>query len=98
MPLRRAAFVGQLDFLAARAFAVLAGGLEHARQLCRPGADRNAMQPSSPSSPSPMLAWRSRFEPSGVWESFRCSERTGPRRACARFAERASMPAAVRMS
>ena len=37
------------------------------------------MQPSSPSSPAPRLAWRSRFEPSGVWESFRCSERTRPR-------------------
>ena len=47
--------------------------------FCRPGADRNAAQPSSPSSPSPRLAWRSRFEPSGVWESLRCSERTRPR-------------------
>ena len=47
--------------------------------FCRPGADRNAAQPCSPSSPSPMLAWRSRLEPSGVCESLRCSERTRPR-------------------
>ena len=47
--------------------------------FCSPGAERNAAQPCSPSSPRPMFAWRSRLEPSGVWESLRCSERIRPR-------------------
>ena len=50
------------------------------RRGCRKrGSLTNARAPSMPSSPSPMLAWRSRFEPSGVWESLRCSEPTRPR-------------------
>ena len=43
------------------------------------GAARNAARPSLPISPCPMFAWRSRFEPIGVCESFRCSDRTRPR-------------------
>ena len=38
------------------------------------GSERNTAQPSSPSSPSPTFAWRSRLEPSGVCESLKCSE------------------------
>ena len=43
------------------------------------GSLTKARAPSIPSSPSPMLAWRSRFEPSGVCESLRCSEPIRPR-------------------
>ena len=39
------------------------------------GSDRNAMQPSSPISPSPRFAWRSRLEPSGASASFTWSAR-----------------------
>ena len=51
------------------------GRLEHARQAleARLGQER-ARSPRAPISPSPTLAWRSRFEPSGVWLSLRCSE------------------------
>ena len=38
------------------------------------GAARKAAQPPEPSSPSPMLAWRSRLLPSGVCESLRCRQ------------------------
>ena len=38
------------------------------------GSFTYARAPSRPSSPSPMFAWRSRLDPSGVCESLRCSE------------------------
>ena len=41
------------------------------------GSDRNAIMPSTPISPSPRFACRSRFEPSAVIESLTCS---APRR------------------
>ena len=45
---------------------VVAARLEHAPAACsNRGSERNAAQPVSPSSPSPMIAWRSRLEPSG---------------------------------
>ena len=54
------------------------------------GSERNAAQPSSPSSPAPTFAWRSTFEPSGVCESLRCSE---PRRSMPTCAAQSSSTA-----
>ncbi len=89
------------DFLGASAPLRFSPGVSSTHgSLCSAGADRNAAQPSSPSSPAPMLAWRSRLEPSGVCESLRCSERDAPAPELARRtrAARRSCPCGVRMS
>ena len=67
--------------------------------FCSEGAERNAEQPLRPSSPLPTFAWRSRFDPSGVCESLRCSERTVPRPSL-REHSRSTLPifSGVRMS
>ncbi len=77
---------GELDFLAPGPSRFSPGVSSTQGSRCRPGAARNALQPFSPSSPAPTLAWRSRLEPSGVWESLRCSERTRPLPSAARAA------------
>src|SRR5580704_7620248 len=48
--------------------------------LSNRGSDMNTAQPFSPRSPSPMIAWRSRFEPSGTAESltWRAPSRSQP--------------------
>ena len=53
----------------------------HGRSSNR-GSERNTEHPASPSSPSPMVAWRSRLAPSGVCESLRCSEPMRSRPTC----------------
>ena len=72
------------------------------RRTARPsnrGSDRNAAQPSAPSSPSPRAAWRSTLEPSSVFESLTCSE---PSRSSPTTRSNSSStslsPSAVRMS
>ena len=67
---------GKLHLLACRARAVLAGRLQHARQVLKRGRGEKRLTALSPSSPAPTFACRSRLEPSGVCESLRCSEPT----------------------
>ena len=55
--------------------AVEPGPSKRAGSSSKRGSDRKAAQPRAPSSPSPGDAWRSRFEPSGVFESFTCRQR-----------------------
>ena len=65
-----------VDVLLLGRVAAVPGPSKIAGRPSKRGSERKAAQPRAPSSPSPGGAWRSRFEPSGVFESFTCRQRT----------------------
>ena len=68
-PLRRSSRIRSMSTFST-ALPALPGPSKRTGSCSKRGSDRNAAQPRAPISPSPGGAWRSRFEPSFVCESF----------------------------